>query len=99
MNPSLRRSKMISIRLSPDEYNSLQSACTTQGVRSISDLARVAMHKLVLSDEPSGHLSDEVRLLKEKLQTISVELDRISRCIGTPVSKVEVGPVEESVTD
>jgi hypothetical protein len=37
MSLAIRRSKMISFRLSPEEYQTLQAACTDQHVRSISD--------------------------------------------------------------
>jgi hypothetical protein len=49
-----RRSKMISFRLSEQEYQSLLELCAADGVRSLSDLARDAMHR-VLSANGNGH--------------------------------------------
>jgi hypothetical protein len=42
-----RRDKMISIRLSDDEFSKVREACRVTGARSISDLARDAMRRLV----------------------------------------------------
>src|SRR5207253_1319375 len=42
-----RRTKMISIRVSPDEYVKLRDACTAEGVASVSELARVAMDSIL----------------------------------------------------
>lgn len=42
-----RRDKMISIRLSDDEFIKVREACRATGARSISDLARDAMRRLV----------------------------------------------------
>jgi hypothetical protein len=80
MSPSIRRSKMISFRLSPEEYRSLQNACAAKGVRSISDLARAAMQNLIFA-EPVV-LSDEVRDLKDRVQMLSAELDRLADRVG-----------------
>ena len=45
-----RRSRMISFRLSEDEYASLRSLCENEGARSVSDLARDAVHRLIVKD-------------------------------------------------
>ena len=42
-----RRSKMISFRVSEQEYENLIEFCTTHGARSMSDLARDAMCRLL----------------------------------------------------
>jgi hypothetical protein len=79
----IRRSKMISFRLSHEEYQTLQEACMTQGVRSISDLARTAMQKLIAPNGHPGPLSGEVRDLQDKVRAISFELNRISKLVET----------------
>jgi hypothetical protein len=42
-----RRSKMISFRVSEQEYENLIEFCTTHGARSMSDLARDTMCRLL----------------------------------------------------
>ena len=81
MNPLIRKSKMISIRLSPQEYRTFQNACVEKGVRSISDLARTAIQQLIGSNGQAEPVSDEVRNLRDRVQVISVELDRLSKLV------------------
>jgi len=63
------RSRMISVRLSEDEYSALQQLCASTGARSVSDLTRDAMRSLLenqvrgsapptLIDEFRARLSD-----------------------------------------
>src|SRR5580704_12369903 len=75
---SLKRSKMVSFRLSPEEYTRFREVCTQKGVRSISDLARVAMTIIASKEVEIDPLSDQVRDIRKQVQTISIELDRIS---------------------
>jgi predicted DNA-binding protein len=42
-----RRDKMVSIRLSDEEFMRVREACRTKGARSVSDLARDAICRLV----------------------------------------------------
>lgn len=46
------RSKMISFRLSAEEYDEFRAFCLTQGIRSFSEMARAAVQKL--AQDPSG---------------------------------------------
>jgi len=78
MSSSIRRSKMISFRLSPEEYRMLQNARGSKGARSISDLARKAMLQLMVSNGQEHLLSDELRDLQDRVRQISHELERIA---------------------
>jgi len=58
------RSRMISVRLSEDEYSALLQLCATTGARSVSDLTRDAMRALLdgqLRESPPANLIDEFR--------------------------------------
>ena len=79
MLPLVRRSKMISFRLSPAEYRTLHDACLAQGMPSISDLARSAIRKLMVNEATPRALSEEVRQLRDQVKVISLELERVSR--------------------
>jgi hypothetical protein len=78
MRLAIRKSKMISFRLSPEDYQTLRDTCEQQGVRSISDLARTAMQMLIASGWRPAPLSDEVRELRNRVRTLSVQLDQLS---------------------
>jgi hypothetical protein len=81
MSLLIRRSKMISFRLSPEEYQTLQSACLAQGVRSISDLARTAMQRVIAPTNQGDLLADEVRDLRDRVRKLSFEFNRLSRLV------------------
>jgi len=58
------RSRMISVRLSEDEYCALQRLCSATGARSVSDLTRDAMQSLVDGSSQEslfGNCLDEFR--------------------------------------
>jgi hypothetical protein len=72
----VKRSKMVSVRLSHDEFEELKEVCEALGARSISDLARTAMHRLMNSGhtaEVSG-LEAQVNMLGEKVARLQREL-------------------------
>jgi len=79
MNAAFRRSKMVSFRLSPEEYERVRRLCSENGVRSISDLARTALHKLVAAEHQADPLSFEVRDLRSRVDSLSIQIDRLSQ--------------------
>ncbi len=83
MSVAIRRSKMISFRLSPEEYQTLQAACAEQRMRSISDLARMAMQRVISPRSAADPLSDEVRDLRDRVRVLAFELDRLSKVVET----------------
>src|SRR5262245_2566785 len=48
-----RRTKLVSFRLSDEEYKELQGACVAEGARSISDFARAALQRSVWAQTQS----------------------------------------------
>ena len=81
MSLTIRKSKMISFRLSPEDYQTLKDTCEQQGIRSISDLARTAMQKLIASGWQPIPLSDEVRELRNRVRMLSLQLDQLSTAV------------------
>ena len=78
---SLNRSKMVSFRLSPEEYSRFRDICQKKGLRSISDLARIAMMMVASKELEVDPLSDHVRDIRRQVQTLSSELERISTVV------------------
>lgn len=79
---STRKSKMVSFRLSGDEYKLLQNACSKNGARSVSELARAAMQKIILEEGFTSASADgEIRELKLKFNVLAAEIDRLSRLV------------------
>jgi hypothetical protein len=87
-----RKTKMVSFRLSGDEYRLLQGACEKSGARSVSELARSAMQRIILDTGTISSDSAEASLreLQIKLDVLSSEVDRLSRLMrsgpGRPLS-------------
>ena len=75
-----RRSRMITFRLSEDEYTSLRSLCENEGARSISDLARDAVHRL-LGNSSKAELETALRVLEARVDTLDVEVQRLTRSV------------------
>jgi hypothetical protein len=78
-----RRSRMISFRLSEDEYANLRSVCETAGARSVSDLARDAVHRLISKDSEIP-LEDVLRALEGRVNTLDLQVQRLTVAIGEP---------------
>lgn len=80
---------MVSFRLSPREYQRLQTACAHYGVRSVSELARTAMDHIISTnpgpDPANGslHWRDEVRDLRDQVKSLSSELNRLAAKVAT----------------
>lgn len=79
MIASLRRSKMVSFRLSLEEYARFQTICEARGIRSLSDLARTAMQSMTASQDGPDPLLQEVGALRNQLTLLARELDRVSK--------------------
>ena len=78
MSVAFRRSRMISFRLSPEEYDRFAKMCSDRGVRSISDMARIALQKLIAGDAESDPISFEIGDLRSQLKMLSNNLERIA---------------------
>lgn len=77
------RTRLVSFRLSEEEYESLRKASLSRGARSISDYARAALCRLLESPPGSGDdgLEAKVIQLDEQMQQLSLELHRLQQLI------------------
>ena len=85
----IKKSKMISIRLSPEEYQSLKDIYPARGVRSISELARNAMNQVLNgnSHPPANDLETHVRILDTRLTSLQGEVTQLSRLLFETLKK------------
>jgi hypothetical protein len=85
MKSVARKSRMISFRLEPEEYKRFVTTCEAQGVHSVSELARAAVHRMVHSSAPTTaqSLSEHVRKLQEQVVLLAGEIDRLAHRIDT----------------
>lgn len=73
-----KRSRMISLRISEAEYDSLKRYSTDNGVRSLSELARFALSRLVAQDglEPDG-VDGRLSQLEARLRAVEAKVHGI----------------------
>ncbi len=73
---------MISFRLSAEEYNQFRELCYAQGIRSVSELARAAVSKLVKDPDPvqmtSQAIETRITSLEGQIQILTLELRRLT---------------------
>jgi len=76
-----RRARILSIRVSDEEYTGLKRLCSASGARSVSDLAREAMRVLLngaTREDTLGTRMDEVysqvRSINRKVEELSARL-------------------------
>jgi hypothetical protein len=72
-----RRSRMVSFRLSEDEYVNLRILCETGGARSVSDLARDAVNRLI---QPDSHVevAAALRVLEGRVDRLDLKVQRLT---------------------
>jgi hypothetical protein len=74
------RTRTIGVRLSEDEFATLEQFCVASGARSISDLARTAIWEFVNNQGPQRARSSapeyfvQMKVLEEKVEQLSVEI-------------------------
>jgi len=80
------RSRMISFRLTEDEYDRCRELCYSQGLRSVSEMARAGLNLLL---EQPGRVAKEalearVAELEGRLHMLSLELRRLAQPPSLP---------------
>ena len=81
------RSRLVTFRVSSEEYDALTRSCVTSGARSIADFARVAsLDRVQALHAPRGVLSSDLTTLSKSLEDLDTSLrdisDRIRRVLG-----------------
>lgn len=72
-----RRSRMVSFRVSEVEYQRLKAVCGTEEVRSVSDLARLAIHQLIADSDDKPPEQSGFRMLCERFEELVREVGRV----------------------
>jgi hypothetical protein len=76
MSDPIRKNRMISLRLSEEEYAMLRTRYSSYGARNVSDLARLALDR-IMGKSPTP----ETELLA-KLQDLNLRVDTIERHVA-----------------
>ena len=72
---------MISFRLSEEEYAGLRTLCEIEGARSVSDLARDAVSRL-MRKEPELPFETVLRTLEGRMDILDLQVQRLTAAVG-----------------
>jgi hypothetical protein len=82
-----RKSRIISLRLSEKEYETLKACYASHGIRSLSEFARDAMHRMAAESAASAPaMKTRVEALDGKLAILSDQVSRLSQAIERDAS-------------
>jgi hypothetical protein len=82
-----RKHRIISLRLSDAEYESLKSRYASHGACSLSEFARDAMHRMLGDDPLDGvDIEDRVKLLGGKVAALERKVSRLSHVLETELA-------------
>lgn len=87
------KNRMITFRLSGEEYDKFRDLCFTQGIRSVSETARAAVSLLLQQPSQVTQVSLESRIseLEGRVHLLALELKRLNQTISSP-RPAEPGP-------
>lgn len=80
----IRKERMISFRLTHQEYERMQTLRDAYGARTVSDLARLAVHSLVTypsSQPPDLNVLDRLRVVEVRVSNLNAEIDRLREAL------------------
>lgn len=77
------KTRMISFRLSEDEYECLRQTSQSRGARSVSDYARVTLCRVVAGN-PGAAESSETRIeeINQKMRELDHEVQRLAQVVA-----------------
>jgi Arc/MetJ-type ribon-helix-helix transcriptional regulator len=80
-----RRTKVVCIRLSQEEYEQFQTLCVRRGIDSISEVARAGM-RLLLTDEGAARdrsaVESQLNEINARLSVLDREVSRLSQLVS-----------------
>jgi hypothetical protein len=70
---------MVSFRLSEEEYNQFRAVCDARNARSLSQVARHAMHEWLRAreEERTDDMAAKLDRLERRIQWLSTRIDRL----------------------
>ena len=83
------RSRMISVRLSEDEFSAMQQLCEVTGARSVSDLTRDAVRALMQSLTPPRLSSTDIEEFRAQIAKLNRKVEELSAQAGSTRNAVD----------
>src|SRR5262249_11802813 len=82
------RERLVYFRISEDEFHQFVGLCEKEGARSVSDLARSAVQRLIADgdrEREQKELAPRIELLDKLIAEVKVQLEVIAAIQGRPV--------------
>lgn len=89
------RSRMISFRLTSEEYDRFRELCYKNGIRSVSEMARAAINIMLAQPgrAPQEALETRVAELESRLHLLSSEVKKLSHhAAQSPARSLTIAP-------
>jgi hypothetical protein len=83
MSVLIPRIRTINVRLSEEEYLTLEQFCVASGARSISDLVRGAMHSLVTGGKQESSLASSVNLYSTHVRYLELKVEELAAQVAS----------------
>ncbi len=92
MNVFKTRSRMVSVRLSEDEYLALRELCLTSGARSVSEITRNAMQAFLAGSTRDEVLDTRFSEVCNLMNCLGRRIDELAERFPPPEKGIEPGP-------
>ncbi len=102
MAVSKPRSRIVSFRLSPEEYEAMRDRCISEGARSISDYARASACRFIsATQEIRKDLETELVIqdLRQRVDDLGREVQRLSQMLARLRARGPDLPHPQPITD
>ena len=77
-----KRSRIVSFRLSDEEYDSLKSVTASRGARSVSEFTRSVACNLSTNGNGSEKIEDSLRLLNDRMEALDQRIRTLTEVLG-----------------
>ena len=77
------KSKIVTFRLTDEEFQQVKTLCAANGTRSVSEVARFAIESVIHGDiaMPDAQLRAQIRQLEDKVALLDRKIEDISRLV------------------
>lgn len=93
------RSRMVYYRVSEKEFEDILSFCQQHAFRSVSDLSREALHRLLYrpSDmDPLKEITQTLQSMREEISAVHSEMERMRAVLSDKDMRIDHLPVRPS---
>ncbi|MBN1569600.1 MAG: hypothetical protein JXA73_17275 [Acidobacteria bacterium] len=76
-----RRSRIVSFRLSDEEYDSLKNVTNSRGARSVSEFTRSVACNMNTGDDGTGDIGDSLRMLNARMEALVHKIETLTEAL------------------